>query len=62
MHQRYVELPINSQSAGTLTFFAPWDRCVQANPLHSCAPPGYYMLFLVTSQGMPSRAVWVHLQ
>jgi hypothetical protein len=62
MHQRYVDLPIASQSTTGVTFYAPWDRCVGPNPFHSCAPPGYYMLFLVTSQGMPSRAVWVLLR
>jgi hypothetical protein len=62
MHQRAADLLINSQTSTSVTFHTPWDRCVGPNPLHSCAPPGYYMLFLVTNQGVPSRAVWVLLQ
>jgi len=26
------------------------------------APRGWYMLFLVTNQGVPSEAVWVHVE
>jgi hypothetical protein len=26
------------------------------------APPGWWMMFLVTSSGRPSQAYWVHLQ
>lgn len=62
MHQRYADLLINAQTSTSVTFYPPWDRCVAPNPFHSCAPPGYYMLFLVTNQGMPSRAVWVLLR
>jgi hypothetical protein len=25
------------------------------------APPGWYMLFLVNQQGVPSVATWIHL-
>ena len=26
------------------------------------APPGWYMLFLVSNAGVPSVASWIHLQ
>jgi hypothetical protein len=40
---------------GTITFqtSAPFDK--------NHAPPGYYMLFLVTNTGVPSLASWVRL-
>ncbi len=38
---------------GTLRFHAP------ANSRK--APPGYYMLFLLSDQGVPSKAAWVKL-
>jgi hypothetical protein len=28
---------------------------------HNIAPPGWYMLFLVNREGVPSVAKWVHL-
>jgi hypothetical protein len=26
------------------------------------APPGWYMLFLVTNEGVPSNAFWINLR
>jgi hypothetical protein len=49
--QRYLILPFTASSGG-LTVRAP-DASV--------APPGWYMLFLVNSEGVPSVASWVHL-
>jgi hypothetical protein len=50
--QRYVPLTF-SQSPGGLTVQEPADG--------TSAPPGYYMLFLVNSKGVPSVASWVRL-
>ena len=48
MEQRYVGLRIASRSTSRLTLEAP--------PNGRIAPPGYYMLFLVSSEGVPSTA------
>lgn len=55
MGQRAIVLNIESQtnSTNTLTLRAPPDGNV--------APPGYYMLFLVSNQGVPSVAKFVRL-
>jgi hypothetical protein len=50
--QRYVPLSF-TQTAGGLT--------VQAPPDANTAPPGYYMLFIVNSNGVPSVAPFVRL-
>ena len=52
MHQRLVPLTI-SPATGGLTATAPATAGI--------APPGYYMLFLVNSQGIPSVAKFVKL-
>lgn len=52
MSQRYMSLPF-SQTAGGLNVQAP------QNP--NRAPPGYYMLFIVNKNGVPSVAPFVHL-
>jgi hypothetical protein len=51
-NQRYVELPmsVNGNSIGLN---------VTSNP--NIAPPGWYMLLVVGSNGVPSVAKWVHL-
>lgn len=49
--QRYVELTF-TPSAGGLTITAPANA--------NLAPAGYYMLFLVNNDGVPSVASWVH--
>jgi hypothetical protein len=51
--QRLVDLPIVSQAAGVVR------ATVSAN--RNLAPPGWYMLFLVSQAGVPSVASWVHL-
>jgi galactose oxidase-like protein/glyoxal oxidase-like protein len=52
MDQREVELSFTAQS-GSLTVTAP--------PNGNIAPPGYYMLFLLNSSGVPSVATFVQV-
>ena len=52
MEQRMIELPY-SVVAGQLTATAP--------PNGNIAPPGYYMLFILNSAGVPSVASFVNL-
>ena len=52
MHQRYVPLELQQQSGGV-------DLTAPANA--NVAPPGYYMLFLVNSAGVPSVAKYVRI-
>jgi uncharacterized membrane protein len=52
MDQREVEVAFTAQS-GALTVTAP--------PNGNIAPPGYYMLFLLNSSGVPSVATFVQL-
>ena len=51
MNARHVELAVTSTSSG-FTATVPTARV---------APPGYYMLFTVTADGIPSVAKWVHV-
>ena len=51
--QRLVDLPITGRPAGGLTVSAP------ATP--TIAPPGWYMLFLVNEQHIPSVSAKIHL-
>ncbi|MEY2932477.1 MAG: hypothetical protein RL033_3226 [Pseudomonadota bacterium] len=51
--QRLVDLDIVNQAGGTV------NVKVTDNP--NLAPPGWYMLFLVNSRGVPSVASWIHL-
>ena len=53
MDQRYVELEITQKATNSLTVKAPVDAHI--------APPGYYMLFLLSDGGVPSEAEFVHL-
>ena len=53
MDQRYVELEIHQKATDRMTIKAPRDPHV--------APPGYYMLFLLSDQGVPSEAKFVRL-
>ena len=54
MTQRYVRLPVTGRAGGqSVTLTAP------ANP--NLLPAGYYMLFLVNAQGVPSTASWVRM-
>lgn len=51
--QRYVALGFTEAGDATPSATAP------STP--NTAPPGYYMLFILNSQGVPSEAGWVHL-
>jgi len=51
MNARHVELAV-TPTAGGFTATAPGPQV---------APPGYYMLFVVTADGTPSVATWVHV-
>jgi hypothetical protein len=51
--QRYVGLSILQRSSGSLTLESPPDGTV--------APPGNYLLFILTSAGVPSTAAQVNL-
>jgi hypothetical protein len=51
-NQRYVPLSF-TQAVGSLSVSAPADG--------GTAPPGYYMLFLVDSSGVPSEAKFIAL-
>lgn len=53
MEQRHVELVVQQRGPRHLTAIAPRDEHV--------APPGYYMLFLLTDNGVPSGAEFVQL-
>ncbi len=52
-NQREVALPISSDAGGQLS--------VQLTANDNVAPPGYYMVFLVNANGVPSVAQWVHV-
>jgi hypothetical protein len=54
MDQRMVGLSFTDQGNGTLMVNAPANG--------NLAPPGYYMLFVVNSAGVPSIANWVQVQ
>jgi hypothetical protein len=51
MNARHVELAV-TPSVGGFTATAPTS---------TVAPPGYYMLFVLTADGIPSTAKWVHV-
>ena len=53
MHQRYIELQFSEAGTGMLKAVAPPDEHV--------APPGHYMLFLISEDGVPSVAKFVRL-
>lgn len=52
--QRHLDLRITSRQGGKLTLQAP--------PTANDAPPGYYMLFLLDEDGVPSTAQFVALR
>jgi hypothetical protein len=52
MNQRHIELSFSTR-AGGITATAPPSRYV--------APPGWYMLFLLSSTGVPSVAHWLKI-
>ncbi len=51
--QRLVDLPIVCRDACSLA--------VEVTDNPNLAPPGWYMLFVVDDCGIPSVALWVHL-
>jgi hypothetical protein len=51
MNARHVELAV-TPSVGGFT---------ATGPTSTVAPPGYYMLFVLTADGIPSTAKWVHV-
>jgi hypothetical protein len=51
--QRLVDLPISVRAQARMTVLAP------ASP--TLAPPGWYMLFLVDQNHVPSTATWIHI-
>jgi Domain of unknown function (DUF1929) len=54
MHQRHLELKVLDKVKGRgLDVRSPASAAV--------APPGYYMLFLLNSDGVPSEASWVRI-
>jgi hypothetical protein len=53
-NQREVALPITANAGGGTLKVA-----LTSNP--NIAPPGYYMVFLVDSEGVPAVAQWVHV-
>ncbi|HEX8532080.1 MAG TPA: galactose oxidase early set domain-containing protein [Cytophagales bacterium] len=53
MHTRHVELAFAPDGPKRLRVTAPPDAHV--------APPGYYMLFLLSERGVPSEAAFVRL-
>lgn len=53
-NQRYVQLILESSAADHLDVRAPADR--------NLVPPGYYMLFLLSTAGVPSEAAWVKVE
>jgi hypothetical protein len=54
MNQRHVELQVSNTVGGAgINVVSPPDGRV--------APPGYYMLFLLNQQGVPSIARWIRL-
>src|SRR5690606_28664770 len=55
-NQRFVDLPLSVDGDDATTV----DLNVTSNP--NLAPPGWYMLFAVDANGVPSVAKWVHLQ
>jgi hypothetical protein len=52
MHQRLIRLPLRSTSTGLLAS-VPASRAL--------VPPGYYLLFIVDSAGVPSIAKFVNV-
>jgi hypothetical protein len=63
MDQRYIELPFDTQgTADSVTITAPsGPPTFPRPPGYLPAPRGYYMMFLVSSSGVPSVAQFVQL-
>jgi hypothetical protein len=59
--QRYFQLDFKVTAQGTLKVTPPAGKPGTTGDTNA-APQGWYMLFLLSSQGVPSEAAWVHLQ
>ena len=51
--QRLLDLAFAVESGGQVSVVLPADPAL--------APPGWYVLFAVDDDGVPSRAVWLRL-
>jgi hypothetical protein len=51
--QRYAGLRITGRSASAVTLEAPPDGNI--------APPGYYLLFVINENGIPSRGQFISI-
>jgi hypothetical protein len=51
--QRLIDLPVQATEAGEITLQLPGTG--------NLAPPGWYLLFVVTATGVPSPGQWIHL-
>jgi hypothetical protein len=51
--QRYIKLPITGHTPTQVTVTAPATSTL--------APPGYYMVFVVDADGVPSEAAWIRI-
>jgi hypothetical protein len=60
MNQRWVPLDVTPGAAGTVTVEAP-PGDTDDPPGRNVAPPGWYMLFLLSDDGVPSVASWVRV-
>jgi Domain of unknown function (DUF1929) len=52
-NQRYVSCDITGRTGSAVNAVAPPDRMV--------APPGYYLLFIVDQDRVPSAGVWIRV-
>ena len=53
VEQRLVDVPVRVDAADRVTLTMPTSA--------NLAPPGWYLLFVVTADGLPSDAAWVRL-
>ena len=53
MSQRAIELTIIASAAGSVDVSAP--------PNANIAPPGFYLLFILDGNRVPSKGRWIHL-
>ena len=63
MNQRYVQLEISNaqQQFPTPVGVEAWSLTLEA-PEYRWAPPGFYMLFIVNQDGIPSTAAMIRLE
>ncbi|MGH3930560.1 MAG: galactose oxidase-like domain-containing protein, partial [Pseudonocardiaceae bacterium] len=51
--QRLVDLPFTIGATGALTLRLPTERTL--------APPGWYLVFALNTEGVPSPGAWLQL-